>query len=333
MPAPPPITLTPRILTQVAEIGELVGRWEARGALSPSPQLRRENRIRTIQASLAIENNSLGIDQVSDILDGKRVLGHPREIQEVRNAIQCYDRFDQWKPTSVEDFLTAHALMMRGLVDHPGSFRSGVVGIYRGEELVHMAPPADRVAHLIATLFRWLEVTDHHPLIASSILHYEIGFIHPFADGNGRMGRLWQSVALAVWHPELAWLPVETLIRENQDKYYEALGESDQRTDSAPFVEFILGAIRNTLAVESTADQVSDQVKFLLKAFGRESELSSEELMMRLGLRHKPTFRKNYLHPALAAGWLEMTEPASPRSPTQRYRITKHSSIDTLPHR
>lgn len=332
MPAPhhPPFTLTPRQVTLVAEICERIGRWGGRG-LPLSPQLRKANRIQSIQASLAIENNSLGIDQVTAILEGKRVLGSMREIQEVRNAIECYDLLPTWKPGSVEDFLAAHGVMMKALVDHAGMFRPGGVGVYRGEQLVHMAPPADRVEYLVSDLFQWLAVTDLHPLIASSILHYEIELIHPFSDGNGRLGRLWQSLALSQWHVNLGYLPVESLIRDRQAEYYEALGAADHLAEATPFVEFMLRIICETLdanpASDQVSNQVSDQVKSLLKAYGSDGELTSDELLRRLGLRHKPTFRKNYLNPALAAGTLEMTEPDSPRSPTQRYRLTEAGKL------
>jgi len=323
----PPFTITPRILGQVADCCERVGSWRGGSGLSMSPQLRRENRIRSIQASLAIENNSLSIDQVTAILEGRRVIGLPREIQEVKNAIACYDLLASFDPASVEDFLKAHGIMMQALADDAGCFRSGGVGIYRGSQLIHMAPPADRAPHLIADLFAWFAGTELHPLIASSILHYEIEFIHPFSDGNGRIGRLWQSLALARWHPELAYLPVESVIRERQTAYYEALGAADRAAEATPFIEFILDAIAESLVSEANtdqaSDQASDQVKSLLQAFGSDSELPAEELLKRLGLRHKPTFRKNYLNPALAAGLVEMTEPDSPRSPTQRYRLAR----------
>ena len=332
MPTPyrPPFTITPRQLMLVAEICERIGRWGG-GGLSFSPQLRKANRIQSIQASLAIESNSLGIDQVTAILEGKRVLGPMREIQEVKNAIECYDLLPTWKPDSAEDFLAAHGFMMKALVDHAGMFRPGGVGVYRGEQLIHMAPPADRVAHLVNDLFQWLAATDLHPLIASSILHYEIEFIHPFGDGNGRLGRLWQSLSLSHWHAELAYLPVESLVLDRQAEYYEALGAADRLAEATPFVEFMLTIIRETLDVTPASDQVSnqvsDQVKSLLKGFGRDREITSHELLRRLGLRHKPTFRKNYLNPALAAGALEMTEPDSPRSPTQRYRLTEAGKL------
>ena len=325
MPYAPPITLTPRLVSLCAEVSELVGSWRRGASVGLSPKLRRENRIKTIQASLAIENNSLSIDQVTAILEGKTVLGSPREIQEVRNAIECYDQFARWKPHSMVDFLSAHSLMMKALVDEAGAFRRGGVGIYRGTQLIHMAPPAERVPHLISDLFQWLETTDHHPLIASSILHYEIEFIHPFSDGNGRIGRLWQSLHLASWHPELAWLPVESLIHRHQAGYYQALGAADQAADAAPFVDFMLGILRDTLAkaphTDQVTDQVNDQVKSLIQCLQRGGALTAAELMECLKLRHRPTFRLNYLNPAMASGLVEMTEPDSPRSPTQRYQL------------
>jgi Fic family protein len=332
-PYHPPFTLTPRQVTLVAEICERVGWWGAQD--SPlSPQLRKANRIQSIQASLEIENNSLGIDQVTAILEGKRVIGSMREIQEVRNAIECYDLLTTWRPHSVADFLAAHGLMMKALTNHAGVFRPGGVGVYRGEQLIHMAPPADRVEHLVGDLFRWLATTDLHPLIASSILHYEIEFIHPFSDGNGRLGRLWQSLALSQWHVNLAYLPVESLIRDRQADYYEALGAADRLAEATPFVDFMLQVVRETLNAPMQTDQVSaqvsDQVKSLVRAFGSTVEITSDELLRRLGLRHKPTFRQNYLNPALASGMIEMTEPDSTRSPTQRYRLTVAGRIRQL---
>lgn len=323
--------ITARILSLVAECCERVGSWRGGAGLALSPQLRRGNRIRSIQASLAIENNSLSIDQVTAILEGRRVMGLPREIQEVKNAIACYDQLASFETSSVADFLKAHGLMMFALADDAGKFRRGGVGIYRGDQLIHMAPPADRVPYLIDELFAWFSITDLHPLIASSILHYEIEFIHPFSDGNGRIGRLWQSLALASWHPDLIYLPVESVIRNRQSAYYEALGAADRAAEATPFIEFMLDAIAESLASESrtdqASDQVSDQVIRLLKAYRNDAELTSDELLGRLGLSHKPTFRKNYLNPALAAGLIEMTQPESPRSPTQRYRLTPKGRV------
>ena len=321
----PPFTITPAILRLVEEIVESLGHWSV-SAGELSPRLRRSNRIRTIQASLAIENNTLSVEQVTAVLAGKRVLGLPREIQEVRNAFAAYEQLNRWQPSSVDDLLAAHGDLMAGLLDGAGQFRTGKVGIYRGETLVHMAPPAKRVPGLMRDLLDWLARGEVPPLVASCIFHYEFEFIHPFADGNGRMGRLWQTLILSRWKPLLAYLPVETVIREQQVAYYQALAESDGAAEATPFVAFMLQALLTAMGEVALTDQVSDQatdqVKRLLAAFRDAKALKAAELMARLGLQHRPTFRNNYLNPALAAGLIEMTQPDSPRSPVQQYRLT-----------
>lgn len=243
----PPFRITAKVLNAVAEISELLGYWSASHQGALPPQLRRENRIRTIQASLAIEHNSLTLEQVTAILDGKRVLGLPREIQEVRNAFTAYEQLPHWQPSNSEHLQAAHGCLMFGLLDDAGQWRSGGVGIFREKELVHMAPPAAQIPRLMHDLLHWLATTDIHPLIASCVFHYEFEFIHPFGDGNGRMGRLWQTLILSQWRAEMAWLPVETLIREQQMEYYRVLGEADQASDSTVFVEFMLDALAQAL--------------------------------------------------------------------------------------
>ena len=326
----PPYSITPEILNLVAEISEIIGRYTVLLEQDLTPRLRRENRIRTIQASLAIENNTLTLEQVTAVIEGKRVLGHPREIQEVRNAFAAYEAMGEWAPTSQADLLTAHALLMASLVDEVGKYRSGGVGIFQGEKLVHMAPPAARVPQLMADLLGWLKQTNEHPLVASCVFHYEFEFIHPFADGNGRMGRLWQTLILRSWKPLLAYLPVETVIRERQAAYYQVLAEADQLGDATPFIAFMLQALRDVLqeaaSTDHVTDHVSDQVAALIHALG-EKELSSAALLKALGLSHRPTFRENYLNPALEGGWIERTQPDSPRSPTQRYRLTRNAQL------
>lgn len=320
----PPLTVTPRILALVAEISEQVGLLTAYRDGTLTPQLRRGNRIRTIQASLAIENNTLSVEQVTALLDGKRVLGLPREIQEVRNAFATYDAMPGWRAESQDDLLTAHDMLMHGLIDDAGRYRRGGVGIYRGTRLLHMVPPASRVATLVQDLLHWVANNDWHPLITSCVFHYEFEFIHPFTDGNGRMGRLWQTLLLSQWRPVLAYLPVETVIREQQDAYYAALAAADQAAEATPFVEFMLEALLRALieAEDSgqVTDQVTDQVASLLNVLPAGVALKSSELMHQLGLSHRATFRKSYLYPALAAGLIEMTDPESPRSPKQQYR-------------
>lgn len=322
----PPFNLTPRVVALVAEIGEALGRVAGLAGVPVPPVLRRGNRLRTIQASLAIENNSLTLEQVTAVIEGRRVLGAPKEIQEVRNAFAAYEAMEAWKPWAAKDLLTAHRLLMAGLVDRPGRFRAGGVGIAQGDKIVHLAPPATRVPGLMNELLGWLKRTDAHPLIASCVFHYELEFIHPFADGNGRMGRLWQTLILSRWKPLLAWVPVETVIRERQAEYYAALAASDNAVQSTAFIEFLLSALLQALQeaanTDQVGDQVSDQVKALLKCLARQP-LTALACMKKLGLNHRPTFRKNYLQPAMEAGLIERTLPDKPNSSLQQYRLVR----------
>ncbi len=326
----PPFHMTDRTITLLAEISEQVGRITVLQEGIMSPHLRRENRIRTIHSSLAIEHNSLSLDQVTAILNGKRVLGNPNEIKEVQNAYEAYEMMLRLNPNSVEDLLTAHKLMMQGLVPENGKFRSGGVGVFDGDRLIHMAPPAHLVPKLIQDLFDWYQNSETHPLIKSAVFHYEFEFIHPFQDGNGRMGRMWHSLLLGQWKELFFWLPVEELIQSKQAEYYDALGKSDKAADSAAFVELMLEIIRDTLkdttvvgrSTDQGSDQVTDQdssINRLLAALGDE-ELSAAEIMKRLGLSHRPTFRKNYLTPALDKRFIERTIPDKPNSKNQKYR-------------
>lgn len=326
----PPFHMTDRTVTLLAEISEQVGRITVLQEGTMSPHLRRENRIRTIHSSLAIEHNSLSLNQVTAILDGKRVLGNPNEIKEVQNAYQAYEMMLRLNPNSVEDLLTAHKLMMQGLVPENGKFRSGGVGVFDGDRLVHMAPPAHLVPKLIQDLFNWYQNSEMHPLIKSAVFHYEFEFIHPFQDGNGRMGRMCHSLLLGQWKELFFWLPVEELIQSKQAEYYDALGKSDKAADSAVFVELMLEIIRDTLkdttvvgrSTDQDSDQVADQdstINRLLAALGNE-ELSAAEIMKRLELSHRPTFRKNYLTPALDKRLIERTIPDKPNSKNQKYR-------------
>ena len=321
----PPFDITSDILHLVEEIGEALGRWSVLEK-QDSPQLRLRSRIRTIQASLEIENNTLNLDQITALLEGKRVLGSPREIQEVRNAFVAYDKMKQWQADSCDHLREAHAVLMAGLVDYPGQFRTRGVGIYRDHKLVHMAPPASQLLRLMTELFNWLKSKAVHPLIASCVFHYEFEFIHPFVDGNGRVGRLWQTLILSQWKPTLAYLPVETVIRDQQAGYYQALIDSDHTANSTPFIRFmlqtLLTAIEKVAPTDQVIDQVTDQVKHLLAILNTTPALKAIELMERLNLKHRPTFRANYLKPALAAKLIEMTKPNSPRSPQQKYRLT-----------
>lgn len=318
----PPYTISPEILNRVAAISEAVGRLTVLTDKARTLRLRRINRIRTIHGSLAIEGNTLSEAQITAILEGKRVIAPPREVQEVKNALAAYDLFGTWKPEAEKDLLEAHRMLMSGLIDEAGLYRHGGVGVMAGQQVIHMAPPADRVPQLMGDLFGWLAATDVHPLIASSVFHYEFEFIHPFADGNGRMGRLWQSLILAHWNPLFADIPVESLIFEHQAEYYQSIKESTQKTDSAPFITFMLRMILDT--VTTTAPQVSPQVTpqvgELLAAI--QGEMGREALQSALGLSDRKSFRERYLKPALVDGLVEMTIPDKPNSRLQKYRLT-----------
>lgn len=330
----PPFHMTDKMTSLIAEISEQVGRITVLQEGTISPHLRRENRIRTIHSSLAIEHNSLSLEQVTAILDGKRILGNPNEIKEVQNAYEAYELMLRLDPSFVDDLLKAHKLMMNGLVPENGKFRSGGVGVFDGGVLVHLAPPAEFVPEHIHNLFAWYQHSELHPLIKSAVFHYEFEFIHPFADGNGRMGRMWHSLLLGKWKELFFWLPIEELIQSRQKEYYDALGTADKQADSAGFVELMLEIIRDSLkeitvvgrSTDQDSDQVTDQdkppVDRLLSVLGNDM-LSAAEIMERLGLSHRPTFRKNYLNPALEQKLIERTIPDRPNSKNQKYRKRK----------
>lgn len=324
----PPFHMTDRITNLTADICEQLGQIKILSNGKFSSYLRKENRIRTIHSSLAIEHNSLSLEQVTAIIDGKRILGNPVEIKEVKNAYTTYEMMLTLDPFSVDDLLKAHEAMMKELISENGRFRSGGVGVFNGKALVHMAPPANMVPGQIQDLFSWYKASEIHPLIRSAIFHYEFEFIHPFADGNGRMGRMWHSLLLGRWNEIFYWLPVEDLIRSRQEEYYKALGKSDRDADSSAFVEFLLQVILDTLQNTTVVgnDEVEEQkdplVDTLREAIGKDT-LSATEIMKRLGLSHRPTFRQNYLNPALSHGVIEMTIPDKPNSRNQKYRLKK----------
>ncbi len=325
MTCQPPCTITPRIERLFGQICELVGRFAVPDSGGHALRLRRINRIRTIRGSLAIEGNTLSEEQVTVILEGKQVVAPPREIQDVKNAIEVYDRLEQWDPYKEADLLTAHEIIRRGLMDSPGRYRSGGVGVMGPEAVIHVAPPHGRVPVLTCDLFGGLNQNERHPLIASAVFHYEFEFIHPFADGNGRMGRPWQTLVLAGRNPVFAFTPVESMVRAHQQAYYDAIAQSTKMSDASPFVAFMLETILAVIEQAQTdqaADQVTDQVKRLL-GFMDMGFVSVPEMMAGISLSHRPTFRKNYLRPALELELLKMKYPDSPRHPGQRYRLTE----------
>ncbi len=223
------------------------------------------------------------------LLDGKTVLGLPTEIQEVRNAFAAYDEMATWQPNSIDNLLEAHRLLMSTLVEDAGSFRSGGVGVYQGKTLVHMAPPANQIPRLMADLLDWLKTTEAHPLIASCVFHYEFEFIHPFSDGNGRMGRLWQTLILSQWQPVLAFLPVETVIKSNQERYYQVLREADQKADCTHFITFMLEAIKKSLVDATTQETTREIVKLntddkIMNALKANPKATQKQLAQEIGI-------------------------------------------------
>jgi len=246
LPKSPPFIITSKIVNLIAKISEQVGRLNA-SLLNSSPQLRKKNRIKTIAGTLAIEGNGLSEDQITAIIEGQRVLGSTRELAEVAGAISAYDILPELQPHKINDLLKAHNLMMSGILVDTGKFRNKAVGIHKGGKVHHIAPPVHQVSGLMADLLSWLKKSQDHPLIISSVFHYEFEFIHPFTDGNGRLGRLWQTLILSKWNPLFLALPLESVIKDRQKQYYQALGRADKEGNSGAFIEFMLSAISETL--------------------------------------------------------------------------------------
>lgn len=244
----PPYDITPSILKLVSSVSVKLGEVNANYLSKQSPQLRKQNRIKTIQSSLQIEGNNLSEEQMTALLDNKKVIGPQKDILEVLNAIKVYEHLQSYNPLSTASFLKAHRMLMQGLVSTPGKFRTRGVGIVKGNKVAHMAPPASRVVGLVKELFKYLKSDKDLTLIKSCVFHYEIEFIHPFADGNGRMGRLWQTLILMAEYPVFEFLPFETLISKTQKDYYKALAKSDQLGQSTPFIEYMLNVLNQSLA-------------------------------------------------------------------------------------
>lgn len=256
----PPFEITNAMIDHVAEIAELVGRLTSTNQLSANPTLRRTNRIRTIHGSLAIEQNTLTLEQVTAVLNGKQVLAPPKDIAEVKNAYEIYECMEELDPYSVDDLLTAHGIMTRGLVDESGMFRTRPVGVVDQEgHVLHFGTLPQYVPDLVMELLDWIKNSDVHMLIRSCVFHYEFELIHPFADGNGRVGRLWHTLLLSKWNPAFAWLPVESIIHDRQQEYYTAINASNNAGESTVFIEFMMSAIKASLMdAISTSDEMSD---------------------------------------------------------------------------
>ena len=285
----PPFEITNTILDKIAEIAELIGHVNASLGLSANPTLRRTNRIRTIYSSLAIEQNTLSLDQVTAVLQGKRVIAPPKDIAEVKNAYEIYEMMESLDPYSVDDLLTAHGIMTRGLVEESGCFRSRPVGVVDKQgNILHFGTLPDYVPGLVTELLDWVRDSDFHMLIKSCVFHYELELIHPFADGNGRIGRLWHTLLLTQWKPIFAWLPVESIIHDRQDEYYQAINRSNNEAESTVFIEFMLSAIKEALieAVQtgdlekmSAEEQRRYQIECFLKKNGTITNANVREIL------------------------------------------------------
>ena len=320
----PPYTLTDEMFDLVSQIMENLGKLNSVDDLEKLPRLRRINRIKSIHSSLAIENNTLSIEQVSDVINGKKVLGPQKDIIEVHNAFNAYEEVSKIDPYSIKDLLKIHGVMTNVIVKESGMFRSGQVGVYDQDgNVIHIAPPANIVPSLIKQLFDWVKSSNINMLIKSSIFHYEFEFVHPFNDGNGRTGRLWQTAMLASWKPIFEWIPIESIIKDNQDEYYKAIVVSTEQGESTAFITFMLKAINtaiNNIIIDSKNhyNHSNNRVSKLMNVLDYYPQ-SANELMEKLNLKSRVGFRKNYLEPAIELGLVGMTNPDKPTSKNQKY--------------
>lgn len=320
----PPFAINKKMLGLTAEISEKIGRIHHLHGFSGRPQLRRLNRIRSIHASLAIEENSLTLNEVRDIISGREVFGPPKDIQEVKNAYRAYEELPRTDPYSIEELKRIHGIMGFLTVAEAGEFRSREEGVFDGDKCIFMAPPARFVPQLMQELFLWLQKERGrlHPLLLSSIFHYEFVFIHPFADGNGRMARLWQTALLSAWQPLFQYLPLENQIKSFQQEYYAAIAKCHAAGSSDFFIEFMLEKINAALeqaAASADNGSLTPNLQKLMQVMQPGRFYSAQELLQLLQLKSRDALRKNYLQPALKLLLVSMTEPEKPTSRNQRY--------------
>ena len=322
----PPFTITNEILSYVSSISEKIGCITAINSLEAKPHLRKNNRIKSIHASLKIEANSLSLGQVRDVINGKNVLGEQKEIQEIKNAYIAYDKISEINPYSIKDLKKFHGIMTKYVVEESGKFRRGEEGVFSGDQCIFMAPPAQFVPELMEDLFRWMQESKYsvHPLILSSVFHYEFVFIHPFSDGNGRMARLWHTAILTKWKPIFEYIPIESQIEKFQEEYYDAIAKCHVNGESTIFIEFILSQIDKVLddiskQVSEDNEQLSEHIKKMLDVMEYYIPYTSKSLMEKLELKSKEGFRRNYLRPAIEMNLIHMTIPDKPNSRNQRY--------------
>lgn len=321
----PSITISNPVLSRAISIAEKLGKIETYHSLKRMPILRRNNKIRSIHSSLAIEANSLSLDEVRDVISGKIVIGPQKEIQEVKNAYQAYELIKEFNPYRIDDLLKAHAILTNLTIEDNGKYRNHAEGVFDGNKVIFVAPPADMVPQLMNDLFYWLNADKDVPmLIKSCVFHYEMVFIHPFSDGNGRTVRLWQNVLLTQWNPIFEYIPIESMIQKHQNEYYGSIALCHKNGNSNVFIEFMLTMIDETLEealnnIRKESKNISDQVNKLLEIMEYDIPLSANEIMTRLGIKSKETLRASYLNPALENGLIKMTIPDKPNSKNQKY--------------
>ena len=322
----PPFTITNEILSYTSSVSEKIGNLTAISNMDAKPHLRRNSRIKSIHSSLKIEANSLSLGQVRDVIDGRTVLGEQKEIQEVKNAYTAYEHFSEIDPYSIDDLKKLHGMMTKYIVEESGVFRRGEEGVFSGEQCIFMAPPARLVPGLMGELFDWMREAKEfvHPLVLSSVFHYEFVFIHPFSDGNGRMARLWHSAILSKWKPIFEYIPIESQIEKFQEEYYDVIARCNREGESTAFIEFMLSQIDKILddictQIEDDREQTSEYVKTLMEVMEYGVPYTSRTLMEMLGLKSKEGFRRNYLNPAVSMKLVRMTIPEKPTSRNQRY--------------
>ncbi len=322
----PPFEITQEMLLRVAEISEKVTKLDNFSNFNKKPHFMKQTKINSIHSSLAIENNDLTLEQVKDVIDGKLVMGSKKDIQEVKNAYKAYDMIMEVNPYSIRDLKKVHGVMTFLTVEEAGKFRSGNEGVFDNDKCIFMCPLPKLVDDLMRQLFSWMRENKDkiHPLILSTVFHYEFVFIHPFSDGNGRTVRLWQNILLYNWKDIFLYLPIESQIHKYQDDYYRAIANCNSKGDSTEFIEFMLKMIDETIEEVlkvpiEPINQETININKLLDCLEKNIPLSANEIMDKLNIKSKDTLRNKYLHPAIEQGLVKLTIPDKPNSSNQMY--------------
>lgn len=321
----PPFDISDKTVEYISSISEKVGKISEHSGLDAKPHLRKNNRIKSIHSSLAIEANSLSLGEVKDVIDGKKVRGNREEILEVKNAYLAYEGLDSLDPYSINDLLKYHEILTKGLIEEAGQFRKGEEGVFDGDKCIFMAPPAKLVPELMEDLFEWMNDAKGklHPLILSAVFHYEFVFIHPFADGNGRIARLWHTAILKEWKRIFEFVPIESQIEKFQQGYYDAISKGHIEGNSNAFIEFILERIDEVLdkVIEQSKDSSYSTIQIgkLLTIMEEGVPYTPVQLQEKLGLKSRNALKQNYVNPAIEEGYVYMEFADKPRSKNQRY--------------